>query len=171
MTPLASYYRSQVVALFAGAVFAWYTVVNDFLRFYDIEGTVFRIKDCVTMPNPVTTPCFWGAVGFIVALVWALKLTKSHSSVTPKKHSYFTLYLVACVIFGWTNFSLVLFRFLGNHGKPTIGCSGQITTNPFSTPCFWGSVFFLLSLLIAIYIWWYLRGQSKKSEIKSSPKT
>jgi hypothetical protein len=148
---MKKWYRLQIVVILAGTLFAWYTVVVDFMRFFDYHGTLFKITDCI-IPNPVLTPCFWGAWGFIAALVWSILLLKHSESVNKKQHGYFTLFLVACTIFGWSNFFLVLYKFLANHGKPTIGCSGQITTNPFTTPCFYGSVFFLVSLIVSLII-------------------
>ena len=145
---MRKFFLAQILVLAAGVAFAWYTVSNDFWRFYDIEGTVFRVKDCA-FPNPVTTPCFWGAVGFVVALGWAVIIYRK-PAIQKKQQKFLMWFLVAGTIFGWSNFSLVLYKFLNNHGQPTIGCSGQLTTNPFTTPCFIGSVLFAIALLAAI---------------------
>lgn len=142
--------RAQAVVIAIGALFAWYTVVTDFLRFADIEGTIFRVKDCA-IPNPVTTPCFWGAWAFLVALVWSVTVIKMNNALRQKKHQlWLVLFLVVGNIFAWSNAIYGIVSFYKNQSKPTIGCSGLLVTNPFATPCFYGSSFFLAALVVSI---------------------
>lgn len=143
--------RAPVIVIFGGALFAWYTVIQDFIRFFDIEGTVFRIKDCA-FPNPVTTPCFWGAVAFVVALLASIAIMRNNA-LTAQYRGYkkLVLFLFAGNVFAWSNaiYGIVDF-YKHKDAGPVIGCSGLLVANPFMTPCFWGSVLFLLSLVASI---------------------
>lgn len=147
---MKKYFSIQTLVLAAGTVFAWYTVYQDYARFYNIEGTIFKIQDCV-LPNPVTTPCFWGAWAFLIGLIWSWKLMKRFpDSTIARKQKNLVLFLVAGTIFAWTNAIRGIISFYENQGKPTIGCSGLLVTSPFTTACFYGSVLFLASLLAAV---------------------
>ena len=139
----------QSLVILAGTLFAWYTIFGDFVRFFQVEGTVFKIKDCLA-PNPVLTPCFWGSWAFLAALVWSFLILRFPEEKQKKHQKYLVILLVAGTIFGWSNFSLGWLKFMANEGKPTVGCSGVVVANPFSTPCFWGSLFFTASLLSAL---------------------
>lgn len=147
----AKLYWVQVGALLVGTVFAWTTAVVDFLRFYEAEGTLFKVNDCL-YPNPVTTPCFYGAIAFAVALVWAISLTKKEGEVRIKSEKYLALFLTAGTIFAWTSFGRLAYNFYTALPGSGIGCSGVPTANPFITPCFFGSVLFLIALIISFII-------------------
>jgi len=147
-----SLFKTQTFFLAVGTLFAWYTVVNDFLRFYSYEGTVFKVEDCI-FPNPVTTPCFWGAWAFLIAFVWAVRIQRN-ASVPKVSQRNLVLFLIAGTLFAWFNNVRDLIRFYGASGAPTVGCSGQLVTNPYTTPCFIGASIFLLSLLVGV---WCLR--------------
>lgn len=138
------------LVLLGGTVFAWYTVYRDFSLFYGYEGTIFKIKDCY-IPNPVTTPCFYGAFAFFAALVWSLKINTRDPEAHARGQKYLTLFLIACVIFAWANFTIQAVRFFAtaNIGEVGISCSGIPTTNPFATPCFIGAAIFLFALIIS----------------------
>lgn len=146
----------QVIILLAGTLFAWYTIIIDFLRFYDIEGTIFRVQDCA-FPNPVVTPCFWGALAFLIALIWAIKIKKFDIPKQKKQQKFLIWFLIAGNIFAWSNFTYGLVKFLLNQGEPTIGCSGQLVSNPLMTPCFWGATLFLLGLIMAAVTYFKLK--------------
>ncbi len=146
------------LSLFGGTVFAWYTIWNDFQRFYGNEGTIFKINDCIS-PNPVTTPCFYGGIAFIIALIWSIILVKKSTEQFHLGLKKLLWLLVASTIFAWGNFSYEVIKFINRGAKPAIGCSGQLVTNPIYTPCFVGAAIFLLSLLIALVLY-------KKSAIK-----
>ncbi len=148
---LKKLYLAQIWLLIAGAIFAWYTVVTDFIRFYDLEGTIFKVKDC-TVPNPVVTPCFYGAIAFIVALVWSVKIYKLAEEKRLSAEKKLRWLLVACVLFAWGNMVYTFTKFYQAGFNPTAGCSGVVTTSPFLTPCFFGLVFFILSLALSILI-------------------
>ncbi len=137
------------LVLAAGTLFAWYTVYNDFRRFYDSEGTLFKIQDCA-IPNPVTTPCFYGAFAFLIALIWSIVIMKLSVANFRASLSKLLWLLIASVIFAWGNFVYSLVRFYQTQTSgQAIGCSGQLVTNPWTTPCFIGACNFLLALVIA----------------------
>ncbi len=158
---MRSWYRLQLAAITAGMLFAWYTVITDFMRFYDFHGTLFKIRDCI-IPNPVTTPCFWGALGFVLAFIWALhRLRKQDQQGSRPRQGFLALYLLGGTIFGWSNVGILIARFIASEGKPTVGCSGQLMTNPLTTPCAYGAELYFVSLVIASLI--YLLMRTKKT--------
>lgn len=154
---MKKWFSIQSLVLLGGTVFAWYTIYIDYRRFYDIEGTIFKVADC-RFPNPVTTPCFYGAWAFLIALVWSLFIMRKKDIVVQKKQqTRLVWFLVAGMLFAWSNFGYGLAKFMANQGKPVIGCSGQLVGDPFGTPCFYGAVLFLLALICGAFILWYLR--------------
>ncbi len=143
-------YLSQTLILAAGVLFSWYTVVVDFLRFYGMEGTIFKVKDCF-YPNPVTTACFYGAIAFLVAFIWSIYILRTEDRAKKEFHETRLSWLLsAATIFAWANFGNVLYKFYGENSN--IGCSGVPISSPFLTPCFYGSVIFLISLVVALII-------------------
>ena len=70
--------------LTAGAMIAWSTVTLAFIRFYRAEGTLLKVTNC-RFSNPITTPCFYGAIAFIVALLWAVSLMRD---VNARRRGY-----------------------------------------------------------------------------------
>lgn len=136
-------------ALLGGTIFAWYTVYTDFNRFYQNEGTLFKIEDCA-VPNPVTTACFYGAIAFLAAFIWSIFLHLLPVEMRQKPLRYLTIFLVGGVLFAWTNMTILLVKFYRAAPGDGVSCSGVPTANPFTTPCFYGATIFLLSLIIAI---------------------
>lgn len=154
-------YLSQVLILAAGVLFSWYTAINDFIRFYGMEGTIFKVKDCF-FPNPVTTACFYGAIAFFVAFIWSIYIFKNKDAAKKELHQTRLSWLLAAgTVFAWANFGNVLYKFYGENSN--IGCSGVPIASPFLTPCFYGSVIFLLSFVIALII------VKKDNGVKSIP--
>lgn len=145
-------YVTQVLVLLGGVLFSWYTVYADFVRFYNTEGTILKIKDCV-YPNPITTPCFYGAIVFLIALGWAIYVYRdSIFSSRAKKQQKLWLILLAGTAFGWVNFGFSLFKFYTADVGEQVTCSGVPTDNPFLTPCFLGSVIYLIAFLLSWFI-------------------
>ncbi len=144
-------YWPQVYALLAGVVVSWTTVVIDFMRFFRAEGTLLKVNDCL-FPNPVTTPCFYGAIAFIVAFAWAIWLVGKQDDVRIRSQKFLLVFLSAGTMFAWSNFGILLYNFYTALPGAGVGCSGIPTSNPFMTPCFYGSMLFLLALIISIII-------------------
>lgn len=128
------------IILAGGSIFAWYTVFNDFSRFHRIYGTIFRVENC-SVPNPVMTPCFYGAIAFVIALILSIK----------KRGEALYLLLIGGTIFAWSNFAYEVYKFYATTGVKT-SCAGVITDNVFTTPCFYGACIYLLALITCIYI-------------------
>jgi len=154
-------YITQVLVLLGGVLFSWYTVYADFTRFYNSEGTIFKIKDCV-YPNPVTTPCFYGAIVFLIAFAWALYVLRDKIfSSRAVKQQRLWLILLAGMAFGWINFGFSIFKFYTASVGEQVTCSGVPTDNPFLTPCFWGSVIYLIAFLLS----WVIMKRDKEDGI------
>jgi hypothetical protein len=62
--------RAQVALLALGTAFSWITLTLDYRRFFAAGGQVFELSGCA-VANPLATPCFYGALAFFAALVWA----------------------------------------------------------------------------------------------------
>jgi len=140
----------QTFLLLCGTIFAWINVTIDFAKFYDNEGTIFKISNCV-LPNPVTTACFWGAIAFFVSLNISFLIIRNKAEL--KLQNILFWLLLSGTIFAWANFGLTLFNYFSNINKgPTRGCSGQLVTNPIATPCFTGAVLYLAAFLVALAI-------------------
>lgn len=150
----------QSLVLLGGTVFAWFTVFGDFERFYQVEGTLFKVKDCV-VPNPVVTPCFYGAIAFLLALTWSIVIIKSiNLPALYQRQKYLFWFLIAGTIFAWYNVTKLLIIFYSTAPGPKIGCSGQLLVNPYTTPCFFGASIFLLALIVSGTILLRLRKQT-----------
>lgn len=138
-----------------GSVVAWKQVLSEFSQFYALEGTLFKLQNCI-VPNPVTTPCFWGAIAFVVGLVWCLvwiMREREKKGYSVKKLWWFSL---ACTIFAWSNFSYQLYLY---YYKPGSGGQCFAGKGPWTSACFYGSILFLLSLILLSWV--------KRSRIKT----
>jgi len=144
--------KAQITVFVIGTFFGFYTIYEDFKRFYSYEGTLFKLKDCV-VPNPVTTPCFYGSFAFLAGLILSFLIYKKYKLKEKfLKIQNYLLWLVEFgFIFAWTNFSIVFYRYLQASGDTFTGCSGVKNTTPFTTPCFYGSVIFSVALFIVFF--------------------
>ncbi len=136
---MKKYFLLQCGTLLFGTFFAWYTVANDYLRFMNNNGI-----------NPLLTPCFYGAIGFFVFFIYSLYIYFVVFSKWKKLQKILVFLLLGGTIFGWVNFIIELCNFY-IFKNPT-SCSGASTQSPFITPCFYGSVIYLLSLMVSIVI-------------------
>lgn len=144
-------YLAQSILLLIGTLFAWFTVYSDFSRFYNLYGNITRISNC-SIPNPVTTPCFYGAFAFLGGFIWSLyilKVSKEKRIISQKK---LNILLIASTIFAWSNLSLEIYKFYSRKTATQVSCSGVPATSIFTTPCFIGSMLFLGSLILSFVI-------------------
>ena len=139
--------KARLVVLGLGVLVSWNDTTRAFLRFYQYEGTIFKIKDCV-LPNPVTTPCFWGALAFAGSLIWAYKLYKNKNKDWEKYLFYF---LIGSVIFAWSNFAIELKGVTSPEGALLAPCP-VTAPSPFLSACFFGSILFTLALFSSYVI-------------------
>lgn len=144
-------YWAQVYALLLGMIFAWTTIVFDFISFYETEGTLLKINDCL-YPNPVTTACFYGAIAFTVAFIWSVLIIGKEVEVRKKSEKHLMYLLIAGSIFAWSNFGFLVYRFYTALPGQGVGCSGVPASSPFTTACFYGSMIFLIALVVSIIL-------------------
>lgn len=144
----------QIFLLLCGTVFAWYIIIREFINFYANEGTIFKVTDCV-YTNPVTTACFYGGIGFVVALGWAIYLFKKHEY---KGRLYHTIFLLGGTLFAWSVVAWEWWKIKQAAGQPVVGCSG-LMNSIFDSSCLYGASFFLISFLVG----WYIFNLVKKS--------
>lgn len=128
----------QSSLLLFGTFFALYAVANDYLRFVNENGV-----------NPLFTPCFYGAIGFLLFYFYSLYIYFAAENKRKKHQKILMILLVGGTIFGWTNFTIELCSFY-IFKNPT-SCSGASTISPFLTACFYGSIIYLLSLSASIF--------------------
>ncbi len=146
----------QTVVLLFGAVFAWQSVTKNFIRFYHIEGTIFKVTNC-SIPNPITEACFYGAVAFVVAFLLSLVIIRTQEHRYLARQKYLLWFLCAGTVFAWFNVSKEFIAFYSAHGKVVLGGSATPITSPFYTPCFTGAMIFLLSAFVAYILFVYGR--------------
>jgi hypothetical protein len=127
--------------LVVGTVIAWSTVTLGFIRFYRAEGTILKFTNCA-LPNPLTTPCFYGAIAFVLALLWAASLA---SGAKPRVRGYEGLWwlLLASTIFGWSNVAYEFWRWGQSPTGFIVSCTTESISSPFQSPCLYGSTMFL----------------------------
>ncbi|OGH10806.1 MAG: hypothetical protein A3B38_03840 [Candidatus Levybacteria bacterium RIFCSPLOWO2_01_FULL_36_13] len=150
----------QSFFLLVGTLFAWFTVYGDFTRFYNIYHSLTRVQNCI-IPNPITTPCFYGAFAFLGAFIWSLYILKTTAEKKIKHQKFLSIFLVGGTIFAWSNLSLEVYNFYAQKMGPKVSCSGVATDNIFTTACFIGSMIFLVSLITALII--HKRNRNKKN--------
>lgn len=144
-------YWLQSVFLLIGTVFAWFTVYSDFSRFYDLYHSYTRVQNCI-IPNPIITPCFYGAFAFLGAFIWSLYILRMPNKRKNIHQKRLVLLLIGSTIFAWSNLALEIYNFYIQKVGPKVSCSGVATDNIFTTACFMGSMIFLLSLIISLII-------------------
>ncbi len=140
----------QSFILIGGTLFACSTVASDFIRFSNNQAV-----------NPIYTPCFYGAIGFLVAYFYSLYIFFLPQLKKLKQQKFLLYFLIGGTLFGWGNFVLELCRFY-IFKNPT-SCSGSIASTPFLTPCFFGSVIYLLSLIAAFITYRQLSRKQTKT--------
>lgn len=140
----------QTTLLISGTTFAWYTVYTDFVAFFAVYDSLFRFADCIP-PNPLAQACFYGAFAFLIALIWSVRLYQGKTPDLYRSQRYLVYLLIASTIFGWSNFTYMLYSATAPVSTG-FTCVIGAETNPFTTPCFIGSVFFTLSLFASLWL-------------------
>lgn len=133
------YFYIQSLLLLCGTLFSWLALTQQFKVFYAAHGTLFQFTNCI-VPNPLVTPCFYGALAFAVAFIWSL-----YNLCHPdKKHCQRWLrnFLLFGVVFA---FSVLTYEALEYYHfftpENSISCAPGV--HPLKTPCFQGALFFL----------------------------
>ena len=127
--------------LVVGTLIAWSTVTLGFIRFYRAEGTILKFTNCA-FPNPLTTPCFYGALAFLIGLVWASYLANVGTSIGLGYEHLWWL-LLASTVFGWSNVAYEFWTWSQSATRTIVSCSAQPLSSPLQSPCLYGSTMFL----------------------------
>lgn len=145
--------KMQVAALTIGTGFSWITLVFDYRRFFASGGHILDISGCA-VTNPVITPCFYGALTFLAAFVWALAILRSTPEGILKRQRGLQFLLAAGTVFAWGSFTYEVYRFMQSQPAASFfSCpAGVAAVNPLMTPCFYGALIFLTALVVSVLI-------------------
>jgi len=145
--------KVQVAVLALGTVFSWFTLVVDYRRFFAAGGQVFEVSGCA-VANPLLTPCFYGALAFLAAFLWAVAVLRSAPEVTARRQRGLNWLLTAGTVFAWGNFAYEVYRF--SQPQPTVSAFScpkeQVLVHPLMTPCFYGAMIYLTALAVSMFI-------------------
>ena len=142
--------KVQVAVLALGTAFSWITLAVDYRRFFASGGRVLEISGCV-VANPVTTPCFYGALAFLAAFVWSIVILRSVPGSIARRQRGLGWLLTAGTIFAWGNLAYEVYRYVQPQpASSAFSCpAGEAATHPLMTPCFYGALLFLASLVVS----------------------
>jgi hypothetical protein len=142
----------QVAMLALGTVFSWTTLVFDYQRFFAAGGHALELSGCL-IANPVITPCFYGALAFLAALVWAVVVLRSAPERVANRQLDLQWLLAAGTVFAWGNFGYEVYRYLQAEPVPAFACppSGP-AANPLTLPCFYGALIYTAALAVSALI-------------------
>ena len=145
--------RLQVAVLAIGTGFSWYTLADDYRRFFSAGGRVFDWSGCV-VTNPLLTPCFYGALAFLAAFVWALVILRSAPEAVVRRQRGLNWLLAAGTVFAWGNFAYEMFLYSQQRSPSAFGCPppGEPAVDPLMMPCFYGAWIFLAALAVSLSI-------------------
>lgn len=136
----------QALVLLGGTIFAWSKLILQFDNFYSLYGTFLRFND-ITIPNPLTTACFYGSLAFLVALFWSARMYQDTSHRSERLLRNFLLF---CVVFAVSVFAyelIVFYKLFGFHANAFICTPG---VHPTQTPCFYGMLFFIVAFITSV---------------------
>lgn len=135
---------AQAIVLLGGTVFSWYHLLPMVSRFQSVYGTLFHFVGC-TVPNPFLTPCLYGSVAFLIALLWSMSMYRYPGHARERRLRNFLLF---CVAFGVVAVSYETAQFYHVIGGYSVSCDPG--ASPFATPCFFGTFFYIGAYVIAI---------------------
>jgi hypothetical protein len=145
--------KVQVAVLALGTAFSWFTLSIDYRRFFAAGGHVLELSGCA-VANPLVTPCFYGAVAFLAAFLWAVAVLRSAPGVMTSRQRGLNGLLIAGTVFAWGNFAYEVYRF--SQPQPAASAfscpKGEAAVNPLMTPCFYGALIYLTALVVSLLI-------------------
>jgi hypothetical protein len=145
--------KVQVALLVIGVMFSWLTLLFDYRRFFAAGGHVLEVSGCI-VANPLMTPCFYGALAFLAALLWALSVHRATPEAMIQRQRGLNWLLAAGTVFAWGNFAYEVYRF--TQPKPStsaFSCQKEaVLVHPLMTPCFYGAVIYLAALAVSMLI-------------------
>lgn len=140
----------QVIVLGIGTAFSWITLIFDYRNFFAAGGTVLKFSGCA-VSNPLATPCFYGALAFLIALLWALFILRTQPATVMRRLRHLRVLLIAGTLFAWGNFAYVVYRYLTARPAMPFSCPpGGGAEYPFTAPCFYGALIFTAALIFSI---------------------
>ena len=145
--------KVQVAVLAVGTLFSWFTLVVDYRRFFAAGGRAFELSGCA-VANPLVTPCFYGALAFLAAFIWAVAVLRAAPQAMPRRQRGLHWLLAAGTVFAWGNFAYDVVRFAQPHATPSaFSCpKDEALVHPLMTPCFYGAMIYLTALLVSMLI-------------------
>lgn len=141
----------QSLTLTGGTVFAWFTVFTDFSRFFNAGHEITTLTGYVP-PNPLVTPCFYGAIAFLIALGLSINVILSKAKNLTKHQKRLNYLLIAGSLFAWGNVAYEFYKYFQATTEEYIGCSGHLVSSPFETACFIGACVYLAALVVSVII-------------------
>jgi hypothetical protein len=141
----------------AGVISAWSALVAQFRDFLAAYGTLWHASTTF-VGNPLLTPCLYGSVAFLAALIWSLALHIRPGEASEKWLGRFLIFgiVFAALVVGYDCADyLHLFSF----GIPLVCKPG---VNPLYTPCFRGLLFFIAAYAAG---WWQRKVRASASAI------
>ena len=137
----------QTFLIASGTIFAWTILIGKFSEFYALYGDFFRFKDCA-MPNPLITPCFYGSVAFLIALIWSVKVLKTKSI---KSESWLRWFLLFGVVFAFSVTTQEALHYYNVISGPKFACD-PFLVHPLKTACFYGGLFYVASFIASLFV-------------------
>ena len=143
----------------AGTAFSWATVVGDYRRFFAAGGGWFTFGG-TAVPNPLATPCVYGALCFAGACWWALRLARADADRVRRQQPRLVWLLAAGTLFAVGNLSYTWYRYrnpapsgaAAATGAGGFGCPAAVVEHAllWRTPCFFGALLFASALGLAV---------------------
>ena len=131
-----TYLRSLILGV--GVISAWSALIPQFRDFLAVYGTLWHASTTAAS-NPLLTPCLYGSLAFLAALVWSLWLDINPN---PDSGKWLSRFLVFGIVFAAvvTSYECADYFGLFKFGVPLVCKPG---VNPLYTPCFRGLIFFI----------------------------
>ncbi len=104
----------QVAVLAVGTAFSWTVLLFNYRAFFASGGRVVELSGCA-VTNPIMTPCFYGALAFFIAFIWAIAILRSAPDAAPGRERGLQWLLIAGTLFAWGNLGYETYRFLQPH--------------------------------------------------------
>lgn len=145
--------KVQVALLALGTAFSWLTLFIDYRRFFAAGGRVLEVSGCA-VANPIMTPCFYGALAFLAAFLWAIAVLRSVPEAVTQRQRGLNWLLTAGTVFAWGNFAYEVYRF--SQPQPAasaFSCPKDVAAvHPLMTACFYGAMIYLAALVVSMFI-------------------
>jgi len=146
---------AQSLTLLIGSFIGWREVISEINYFCEANnvglGGLTSFSGNLTT-NPILTPCFWGSIAFVVALIWSIYIFwLSDKTKKLKNQAKLFILLIGSVIFAWANTAYTFYKFYGNStGTDHFGCPADRIDDPWTTACFMGATAFLIAFWFAL---------------------